>query len=69
MRISSNKMTNRHNESIDLDRISEELIELGNTCKQYCMNDIASSNLTKRILNLTRFIRKLIKRNDNLPFK
>ena len=38
--ICANNITNCYNESMDLDRIAKEIIELGNICKQYYVNDV-----------------------------
>ena len=40
LHVGCNIVTKRNNQSIDLNRIAEEIIELDNICKQYCVNDI-----------------------------
>ena len=53
-----------YSESIDLDSIAEEIIELGNFCKQSCVNNIIIlSFFTKTNLNLSKLVRK---RNERL---
>ena len=46
-----------------MQKIAEEITELINICKQYCVNDIVISTIfTKNSKNLTTLIRKLNKR-------
>lgn len=46
-----------------MENIAEEIIKLGNICKQYCVNcRIISSIFTKTNLSLTKLIRKLYER-------